>query len=65
VFLHPGEEHAKELGWFRLVFSQEEEVLVEGLRRQVAPIPPLSPSSSLDFRWIDIEQQRTRKSISR
>ncbi|KAL2216143.1 1-aminocyclopropane-1-carboxylate synthase [Thermoascus aurantiacus ATCC 26904] len=33
AFLHPGEEHAKEPGWFRLVFSQEEEVLVEGLRR--------------------------------
>ncbi|KAJ5567671.1 Pyridoxal phosphate-dependent transferase major region subdomain 2 [Penicillium sp. DV-2018c] len=33
VFLHPGEEHSKEVGWFRLVFSQEEETLKEGLRR--------------------------------
>jgi 1-aminocyclopropane-1-carboxylate synthase len=33
VFLHPGEEHSKYLGWFRLVFSQEEETLKEGLRR--------------------------------
>ena len=33
VFLHPGEEHSKDVGWFRLVFSQEEETLKEGLRR--------------------------------
>ncbi|KAJ5086906.1 hypothetical protein NUU61_008213 [Penicillium alfredii] len=33
VFLHPGEEHSKDAGWFRLVFSQEEAVLREGLRR--------------------------------
>jgi len=33
VFLHPGEEHGKKPGWFRLVFSHEEEVLKEGLRR--------------------------------
>ncbi|KAJ5138392.1 Pyridoxal phosphate-dependent transferase major region subdomain 2 [Penicillium bovifimosum] len=33
VFLHPGEEHSKEVGWFRLVFSQEDETLKEGLRR--------------------------------
>lgn len=33
VFLHPGEEHGKSPGWFRLVFSHEEEVLREGLRR--------------------------------
>lgn len=33
VFLHPGEEHGKAPGWFRLVFSHEEEVLEEGLRR--------------------------------
>lgn len=33
VFLHPGEEHGKKPGWFRLVFSHEEEVLEEGLRR--------------------------------
>ncbi|KAJ6126705.1 Pyridoxal phosphate-dependent transferase major region subdomain 2 [Penicillium sp. IBT 18751x] len=33
VFLHPGEEHGKDAGWFRLVFSQEENALKEGLRR--------------------------------
>ncbi|PYH91516.1 PLP-dependent transferase [Aspergillus ellipticus CBS 707.79] len=36
VFLHPGEEHGKIPGWFRLVFAHEEEVLREGLRRYVA-----------------------------
>ncbi|KAE8409507.1 pyridoxal phosphate-dependent transferase [Aspergillus pseudonomiae] len=33
VFLHPGEEHGVEAGWFRLVFAHEEEVLRVGLRR--------------------------------
>ncbi|KAJ5570570.1 uncharacterized protein N7459_010000 [Penicillium hispanicum] len=33
VFLHPGEEHGKEAGWFRLVFSHDEKTLKEGLRR--------------------------------
>ncbi|CAI7571734.1 unnamed protein product [Penicillium glandicola] len=33
VFLHPGEEHSMEIGWFRLVFSQEEDTLKEGLNR--------------------------------
>ncbi|KAJ5349853.1 hypothetical protein N7541_007580 [Penicillium brevicompactum] len=33
VFLHPGEEHSKDVGWFRLVFSQKENTLKEGLRR--------------------------------
>lgn len=33
AFLHPGEEHSKEVGWFRLVFTQEEETLKEGLKR--------------------------------
>jgi 1-aminocyclopropane-1-carboxylate synthase len=35
VFLHPGEEHGKDAGWFRLVFSQEESALKEGLNRYV------------------------------
>ncbi|OGM50117.1 aspartate aminotransferase [Aspergillus bombycis] len=35
VFLHPGEEHAMEAGWFRLVFAHEEEVLREGLTRLI------------------------------
>ncbi|KAL4811159.1 pyridoxal phosphate-dependent transferase [Aspergillus unguis] len=35
VFLHPGEEHSKEPGWFRLVYSHDEDVLREGLRRLV------------------------------
>jgi hypothetical protein len=33
VFIHPGEEHGKDAGWFRLVFSQDESALKEGLRR--------------------------------
>ncbi|KAL4774186.1 pyridoxal phosphate-dependent transferase [Aspergillus nidulans var. acristatus] len=33
LFLHPGEEHSKEPGWFRLVFSHDEHVLREGLQR--------------------------------
>ena len=33
VFIHPGEEHGNLPGWFRLVYSHEEEVLQEGLRR--------------------------------
>lgn len=33
VILHPGEEHAKHVGWFRLVFSQDEDTLREGLAR--------------------------------
>ncbi|KAE8373804.1 pyridoxal phosphate-dependent transferase [Aspergillus bertholletiae] len=38
VFLHPGEEHGKEAGWFRLVFAHEEEVLREGLRRLIGAL---------------------------
>ncbi|KAJ5976205.1 hypothetical protein N7481_009912 [Penicillium waksmanii] len=33
IFLHPGEEHSKDAGWFRLVFSNDEPALKEGLRR--------------------------------
>ena len=33
VFLHPGEEHNKHPGWFRLVHAHHEDVLREGLRR--------------------------------
>lgn len=33
VVLHPGEEHGKHIGWFRLVFSQDEDTLREGLAR--------------------------------
>ncbi|KAF7591387.1 hypothetical protein BBP40_001613 [Aspergillus hancockii] len=35
VFLHPGEEHGKVAGWFRLVFAHEEEVLRVGLGRMI------------------------------
>ncbi|KAL5355193.1 1-aminocyclopropane-1-carboxylate synthase [Aspergillus floccosus] len=38
VFLHPGEEHSKTPGWFRMVFSQDEEVLEEGLRRIISVV---------------------------
>ena len=33
VFLHPNEEHGKESGWFRLVYSHDEDTLQEGLKR--------------------------------
>lgn len=33
VGLHPCEEHGESKGHFRLVFSQEKEVLEEGLKR--------------------------------
>lgn len=36
LFLHPGEEHCKDLGWFRLVYSHDEDFLREGLRRYVS-----------------------------
>jgi hypothetical protein len=35
VVLRPGEEHNLEVGWFRLVFSQDEDVIREGMRRMV------------------------------
>ncbi|KAL4910726.1 hypothetical protein BDW74DRAFT_141733 [Aspergillus multicolor] len=38
LFLHPGEEHGKEPGWFRLVYSHDEDVLREGLRRLIKTI---------------------------
>ncbi|KAF9877168.1 ACC synthase [Colletotrichum karsti] len=33
VFLHPGEEHCLEPGWFRLVYTQTEDVVGEGVKR--------------------------------
>lgn len=33
VFFHPGEEHGKDAGWFRFVFSHGERTLKEGLQR--------------------------------
>jgi 1-aminocyclopropane-1-carboxylate synthase len=36
VFLHPGEEHCKQPGWFRLVFSSMPEAdLKKGIERSV------------------------------
>ncbi|KAJ5168002.1 uncharacterized protein N7482_003596 [Penicillium canariense] len=40
VFLHPGEEHSKDAGWFRLVFSHDENTLEEGLRRLLSVLKP-------------------------
>ncbi|MCJ1402621.1 hypothetical protein MMC11_005841 [Xylographa trunciseda] len=38
VFLHPGEEHCEEAGWFRLVYaSVPTDTLTEGLKRSVLP----------------------------
>lgn len=42
VFLHPGEEHSKAEGWFRLVFSNDEPALKEGLRRMIHVLKPQS-----------------------
>jgi aspartate/methionine/tyrosine aminotransferase len=36
VFLHPGEEHALEPGWFRLVYTEDPLVVQEGVKRYVA-----------------------------
>ncbi|KAM4065323.1 aminotransferase class I and II domain-containing protein [Hirsutella rhossiliensis] len=33
IFLHAGEEHSLEPGWFRMVFTQDPEVVAEGIRR--------------------------------
>ncbi|KAK2005442.1 1-aminocyclopropane-1-carboxylate synthase, partial [Colletotrichum eremochloae] len=33
VFLHPCEEHCLTPGWFRLVYTQQEEIVGEGLKR--------------------------------
>ena len=33
VFLHPKEEHAIEPGWFRVVYTQDPRIVIEGLRR--------------------------------
>jgi 1-aminocyclopropane-1-carboxylate synthase len=33
VFLHPREEHAPRPGWFRMVYTHDEEVIKEGLKR--------------------------------
>ncbi|CAI6341216.1 unnamed protein product [Periconia digitata] len=37
VCVQPGEEHAVEVGWFRVVYSVERRVLVEGLKRYLFP----------------------------
>lgn len=42
IFLHPGEEHSKDAGWFRLVFSNDEPALKEGLRRMLHVLKPSS-----------------------
>ncbi|KAL3461359.1 pyridoxal phosphate-dependent transferase [Aspergillus heterothallicus] len=42
LFLHPREEHSKDPGWFRLVYSHDEHVLREGLRRLVKTIKPVA-----------------------
>ncbi|KAJ6090206.1 hypothetical protein N7486_009021 [Penicillium sp. IBT 16267x] len=41
VFLHSGEEHGKDPGWFRLVFSHDESTLREGLRRLLSVLQTL------------------------
>jgi 1-aminocyclopropane-1-carboxylate synthase len=33
IFLHPGEEHSMDAGWFRLVYTTSPEVVTEGLKR--------------------------------
>ena len=36
LFLQPGEEHALEPGWFRLVYTLDRRILDEGLKRYVS-----------------------------
>lgn len=36
VFLHPREEHSLKPGWFRMVYTQDPEVVTEGIKRCVA-----------------------------
>lgn len=33
VYLHPGEEHSNDAGWFRLVYTTRPEIINEGLQR--------------------------------
>ncbi|KAI9372066.1 pyridoxal phosphate-dependent transferase [Aspergillus egyptiacus] len=40
LFLHPGEEHNKDPGWFRMVYTFDEDVLQEGLRRLIETVKP-------------------------
>ncbi|KAJ9313285.1 hypothetical protein DTO271D3_6533 [Paecilomyces variotii] len=47
VFLHPGEEHAANPGWFRLVFTQDEDILREGLRRLINAVKGQDRNGSL------------------
>lgn len=42
VLLQPGEEHSVRVGWFRLVFTMEREVVEEGLRRIERVVKELS-----------------------
>lgn len=37
IFLHPREEHAGRPGWFRLVYTQDPDVITEGMKRY-APV---------------------------
>ncbi|POR34207.1 1-aminocyclopropane-1-carboxylate synthase-like protein 1 [Tolypocladium paradoxum] len=36
VFLHPREEHSLKPGWFRMVYTQDPEIVMEGIKRHVA-----------------------------
>lgn len=38
VFLHPGEEHALEAGWFRLVYTHDPRIVREGIKRYVISV---------------------------
>ncbi|KAL6821289.1 pyridoxal phosphate-dependent transferase [Trichoderma camerunense] len=42
VFLHPGEEHALEAGWFRLVYTHDPRIVREGIRRIHSVLDKLS-----------------------
>lgn len=50
VFLHPREEHGNKPGWFRLVYTQDPEIITEGIKRYVFP-------SSEDVRMLTMNVQ--------
>ncbi|WYZ38183.1 hypothetical protein EsH8_III_000097 [Colletotrichum jinshuiense] len=48
VFLHPGEEHSAAPGWFRLVYTQQQDIIGEGLRRLGEALADLPWTASKD-----------------
>lgn len=55
IFLHPGEEHALEPGRFRLVYTQREEIVEEGLRRSVNAAIPKTRQTASHTGWYNVD----------